>query len=30
VAKNKGREVWYSHYMIRICRVDRVYGRSDE
>ena len=30
VAKNKGREVWYSHYMIRICRVERVYGRSDE
>jgi heme-degrading monooxygenase HmoA len=30
VAKKKGREVWYSHYMIRICRVEREYGRSDD
>lgn len=29
VAKAKGREVWYSHYMIRICRVEREYGRPD-
>lgn len=29
VAKRKGREVWYSHYMIRICRVERAYGRPD-
>jgi heme-degrading monooxygenase HmoA len=29
IAKRKGREIWYSHYMIRICQVERVYGRSD-
>jgi heme-degrading monooxygenase HmoA len=29
VAKRKGRELWYSHYMIRICKVERVYGRAD-
>jgi heme-degrading monooxygenase HmoA len=29
VAKKKGREVWYSHYMIRICKVERAYGRPD-
>jgi heme-degrading monooxygenase HmoA len=29
VAKAKGREIWYSHYMIRICRVEREYGRAD-
>jgi heme-degrading monooxygenase HmoA len=29
VAKRKGREVWYSHYMIRICKVEREYGRPD-
>ena len=29
VAKRKGREVWHSHYMIRICRVERAYGRPD-
>ncbi len=29
VAKRKGREIWYSHYMIRICRVERAYGRPD-
>jgi len=29
VAKRKGRELWYSHYMIRICRVEREYGRPD-
>lgn len=29
VAKVKGREVWYSHYMIRICKVEREYGRPD-
>jgi heme-degrading monooxygenase HmoA len=29
VAKKKGREVWYSHYMIRICRVERQYGRPE-
>lgn len=28
-AKVKGREVWYSHYMIRICKVEREYGRPD-
>jgi len=29
IAKQKGREIWYSHYMIRICKVERQYGRSD-
>jgi heme-degrading monooxygenase HmoA len=29
LAKRKGRELWYSHYMIRICRVERAYGRPD-
>jgi heme-degrading monooxygenase HmoA len=28
-AKRRGREEWYSHYMIRICRVEREYGRPD-
>jgi heme-degrading monooxygenase HmoA len=30
VAKEKGREIWYSHYMIRICKVERAYGRADD
>ena len=30
VAKKKGREIWYSHYMIRICKVEREYGRPDQ
>ena len=29
IAKQKGREIWYSHYMIRIARVEREYGRPD-
>jgi heme-degrading monooxygenase HmoA len=29
LAKHQGRELWYSHYMIRICRVERAYGRPD-
>ena len=29
VAKRKGREIWYSHYMIRIGKVERAYGRPD-
>src|SRR5258706_3316972 len=29
IAKRKGREIWYSHYMIRICKVERAYGRAD-
>jgi heme-degrading monooxygenase HmoA len=29
VAKRKGREVWYSHYFIRISKVEREYGRRD-
>lgn len=29
VAKKKGREIWYSHYLIRICRVERDYGRPE-
>jgi len=27
VAKRKGQEIWYSHYMLRICKVEREYGR---
>jgi heme-degrading monooxygenase HmoA len=30
VAKKKGREIWYSHYLIRICKVERDYGRPEE
>jgi len=29
-AKVKGRELWYSHWMIRICKVEREYGRTDQ
>ena len=29
IAKRKGREIWYSHYMIRICKVEREYGRAE-
>jgi heme-degrading monooxygenase HmoA len=29
IAKQRGREVWYSHYMIRIGKVEREYGRPD-
>jgi heme-degrading monooxygenase HmoA len=29
VAKRKGRDIWYSHCMIRICKVERAYGRPD-
>ncbi|MCG8692428.1 MAG: antibiotic biosynthesis monooxygenase [Minwuiales bacterium] len=29
IAKRKGREVWYDHYMIRIAKVEREYGRPD-
>jgi heme-degrading monooxygenase HmoA len=29
VAKRKGREIRYSHYMIRISKVERAYGRPD-
>ena len=29
IAKVKGRELWYSHWMIRICMVEREYGRPD-
>ena len=24
-ARNKGRSTWYSHYTIRICKVERAY-----
>lgn len=27
IAKQKGSEVWYTHYKIRICKVEREYGR---
>jgi heme-degrading monooxygenase HmoA len=30
VAKKKGREIWYSHYYIRICKVEREYGRREK
>ncbi len=29
IAKTKGRSTWYAHYMIRICKMEREYGRSD-
>jgi heme-degrading monooxygenase HmoA len=29
IATKKGREIWYSHYFIRICKVERDYGRAD-
>jgi heme-degrading monooxygenase HmoA len=29
VAKRKGRKTWISHYMLRICKVERDYGRPD-
>lgn len=29
VAKENGREMWYDHYMIRIAKVERAYGRPD-
>lgn len=29
VAKRKGREIWYSHYMIRICKVEQEYGNPE-
>ena len=25
-ARNRGRKEWYSHYEIRIARIERVYG----
>ncbi|MGI9501743.1 MAG: antibiotic biosynthesis monooxygenase family protein, partial [Geminicoccaceae bacterium] len=28
VAKKMGRSVWYDYYMIRIAKIERVYGRS--
>src|SRR5262249_36071946 len=30
IAKRKGRDIWYSHYLIRICKVERDYGRPEE
>jgi len=30
IAKKKGREIWYSHYFIRVCKVERDYGRPQE
>ncbi|NKB57373.1 MAG: DUF4188 domain-containing protein [Alphaproteobacteria bacterium] len=30
IAKEKGRTAWYDHYMIRIAKVERAYGRPDE
>src|SRR5438309_538967 len=27
VAQRRGRDEWYRHYRVRVCRVDRVYGR---
>jgi len=29
VGKRKGRDICYSHYMIRICKVERAFGRPD-
>jgi heme-degrading monooxygenase HmoA len=25
IAKQRGREVWYAHYRIRVCKVEREY-----
>ena len=30
IAKKKGREIWYSHYFIRICKVEREYGLPEQ
>ena len=30
IAKRKGREVWYNHYMIRVAKVEQEYGRPDD
>ncbi len=29
IAKQKGREIWYDQYFIRICKVERHYGRAE-
>ena len=29
IAKRKGQELWYTQYMLRICKVEREYGRPD-
>jgi heme-degrading monooxygenase HmoA len=29
IAKKKGREIWYRNYFIRICKVERDYGRPE-
>ena len=29
IAKKKGREIWYSHDFIRVCKVERDYGRPE-
>jgi heme-degrading monooxygenase HmoA len=26
VARNKGRELWYQQYQLRICKVENEYG----
>lgn len=26
IARNKGRELWYKQYQLRICKVERDYG----
>jgi heme-degrading monooxygenase HmoA len=26
-AKSKGRKIWYTQYKVRICKVEREYGR---
>jgi len=28
LAQQKGREAWYSHYKVRICKVERDYGMN--
>ncbi|MCC3372518.1 antibiotic biosynthesis monooxygenase [Cohnella sp. REN36] len=30
VAQEKGREVWYENYTVRICRVEREYAYDNE
>jgi len=29
-ARNKGRDIWYSEFKVRICKVERAYGFEKE
>lgn len=30
IAKQKGQAMWYDHYMVRVAKVEREYGRPDQ